>query len=382
MLLLFSSMVMGFSACSDDDEEVTIKAELTANPTNLEFSALGGENDVTVSTKLDSWNVTPDASANWCTVTKGEGKFTVKVEEFTERQDRKATLKITSGDESIDFIVTQKAVSAELTPEKTEVSINGFGSAVKIKMTASSNEWTATTEDSWIRTEKNGEYLIIRATLSSSDRTGKINLSLNDAKSEITVKQSGAETTVGSVVLGEDGTTAIGVIVNNVDSTNCIYVVSLKEEFLNFSKEVKFYTYTDTITTNGQKATAIFKEIEGYKEKFPAIAFCDQIEEMTGVKGWYIPAYKEQEVWQGLIDNKDVINTTLQALNADILMKTAEDPEPKYSHCWTSTTKKYDEDDHVESVRTKKTDFTKNDYVYGYYPHSTRCFLKIEYLAE
>ncbi len=384
--LLLLSMVMSFSVCCTDDDEDgdEMNAELTINPTNLEFTALGGTKNVVVSSKLDSWNVIPDATANWCTITKGNGEFIVTVEEFVERIDRKATLKVTSGNESQDFVVIQKAVAADLSPEKEEVSLNGFGTATRVKITASSNEWTATSEETWIRTEKDGEDLVIRATLSSLDRTGKVCLLLNDAKAEITVKQVGTETTIGGVVFGEDGATPIGVIVNNVDSTNCIYVVSLKEEALVFTTEDKFYTFTDSLSTNGQKATACFKEIQGYKEKFPAIAYCDQIEKLTGMKGWYIPGCKEKEIWQALVDNKDKINTTLKALQGNVLMESIADQNTQwgdYRNIWTSTTIHYEADSYVSSMRTKKGDFTDGA-VNGGYVYAVRCFLKFEYLKE
>ena len=372
---------MGFSACSDDDEEITVKAELTANPTNLEFSALGGEKDVTISTKLDTWNVTADASANWCTVTKGEGKFTVKVNEFTEHQDRKATLKITSGDESIDFIVTQKAVATELTPEKTEVSINGFGAAIKVKVAASSNEWTATSEDSWIRTEKDGEYIIIRATLSSSDRTGKINLSLNDAKSEITVKQSGAETEIGSLVLaGENGDTPIGVIINNID--NKIYVISMEEKLTYFTNITDYKITdirTDTVKTDGKKATDLIKAIKGYENKYLIAAYCDEMEEKTGVKGWYIPASKENAVWESLKENEDIINNVLRSAGGSELYSEFIDPDFKYY--WTSTIS-YDADDGYAGSVILKEEYKYNAYVGPTYQYAARCVLRIEYLSE
>ncbi len=383
--LFLLGMLISFCLCCTDDDgggRDDLKAELTSSPTNLEFTALGGEKKVVVSTKLDSWNIIPDDAASWCIVTKGDGEFIVNVEEFAERRDRKATLKITSGCESLDFIVIQKAVSADLNLEKTEVSINGFGTAVKIKITGSSDEWIATSEESWIHPEKDGEDLVIRAALSSSDRTGKVQVLLNDAKSEITVNQIGTETTIGSVVFGEDNATAIGVIVNKVDSTNCIYVVSLEEEALEFTPEDKFYIYTDSLKVNGQKATACFKEDKGYKEKFPVIAYCDRIEEQTGMRGWYIPAYKEQEIWQALSDNKKTINTTLKALNADILLQSVENMDPQYQNCWTSTTRSYKEDGYAMSVRTKIMGFSEDNIQYAYYKHAARCFLKIEYLTE
>lgn len=382
MFSLLLGIVMSFSVCCTNDDGDVPQAELVLNPINLEFTALGGEKKVVISTKLDSWNVIPDDAASWCTITKGDGEFIVNVEEFAERRDRKATLKITSGSESLDFVVIQKAVSADLTLEKTEVSMNGFGTAVKVNVVGSSDDWLATSKDSWIKLERDGKDLVICATLSSSDRTGKVQVQLNDAKSEITVNQIGAETTIGSVVFGEDNATAIGVIINKVDSTKSIYIVSLEEEALEFTTEDKFYIYTDSLEVNGQKATICFKDDKGYKDKFPVIAYCDQIEEQTDTKGWYIPAYKEQEIWQALIDNKKIINTTLKALNADVLLQSVEDMDPQYRNCWTSTTRSYKEDGYTMSVRTKANEFSEDNFQYAYYRHAVRCFLKIEYLTE
>ena len=61
MLVLLMSLGLSFNSCSDnDDDPIEIKAELTVTPETLQFSALGGNDKIIVSTKLNSWTFTAD----------------------------------------------------------------------------------------------------------------------------------------------------------------------------------------------------------------------------------------------------------------------------------------------------------------------------------
>lgn len=379
MLMLLLSLGLSFNSCSDDDSP-EIKADLTVSPETLQFSALGGNDKVTVSTQLDSWTFTADPTATWCTATKVNDTLKIEVEEFAEKTDRTAKIKVTSGDENKEITVTQKGVSAELSPEKTKVTLNGFGTAVQIKITASADNWEAVVDEnpSWLRLSKEGEYLTIQATLAESDREATILLSLEDAKVSISVEQPKAASNVGDLFLGEDGT-AIGVVINKDEENKNIYIISTEERQMQFTNATDQKIYVKTDSKDGQKALEILKAQENYKEKYIIAAYCEEMEEKTKVNGWYIAAEYENAVWNALNEHMDIINNALQSSGNQELGSSMN----AYQEFWTSSPYFSSNEDYATSVTTKPLSSLLS--VRGKtpsYAYIARCVLKIGYITE
>ena len=380
MLVLLMSLGLSFNSCSDnDDDPVEIKAELTVTPETLQFSALGGNDKIIVSTKLNSWTFTADPAETWCTATKANDTLKIEVGEFSEKTDRTAKIKVTSGNENKEITVIQKGVSTELSPETKEVTLNGFGTAIQIKITATDENWEAVADENspWLRPSKEGEYLVIRATLTESDRNGTILLSLNDAKTTVTVNQTGASFNVGDLYLGEDGT-AVGVIINKDEANNNIYIISTEERQIPFTNGTDQKVYTRTDSKDGKKALEMLKAEENYKEKYTIATYCEEIEEKTKINGWYIAAGYEDEVWNALNDNKDVINNALKSSGNQELESSME----KYQEFWTSTPLFSASNTYATSITMRKLDSSKYAWRIPSYRYIARCVLRIQYINE
>lgn len=318
MLMLLSGIGFGIASCSDDDDEVKIAAELTLTPSALTFNALGGSEEVAVATKAESWNVTEDQTADWCTVEKAEGKFTVTVAEFSEKTDRTAKLQVTSGEEVKELVVTQKGVSATLELDAQKVDLTGFGTAVKVKVTGSADNWEAQAADDWCRLEKDGEYLVVRATLSETDRKTQVTVTLNDAKTVLEVNQTGQETAVGSLYLVNDQ--AVGVVLCKTDTT--VYILSVKENdspFADGGEEIyNMKIRTDTVRTDGKIATQMIYDDPDFEALYQVAVWCKEQAEKDGVD-WYIPAYNEMAVWNAISENLEMLNSVLSGIGGDVL---------------------------------------------------------------
>ncbi len=351
MLVLLMSLGLSFNSCSDnDDDPIEIKAELTVTPETLQFSALGGNNKIIVSTKLNSWTFTADPAETWCTATKANDTLKIEVGEFSEKTDRTAKIKVTSGNENKEITVIQKGVSTELSPETKEVTLNGFGTAIQIKITATDENWEAVADENspWLRPSKEGEYLVIRATLTESDRNGTILLSLNDAKTTVTVNQTGASFNVGDLYLGEDGT-AVGVIINKDEANNNIYIISTEERQIPFTNGTDNKVYIRTDNKDGKKALEILKAEENYKEKYTIATYC-----------------------------KDVINNALKSSGNQELESSME----KYQEFWTSTPSFSAGDTYATSITMRKLDSSKYAWRIPSYRYIARCVLRIQYINE
>ena len=65
----------------------------------------------------------------------------------------------------------------------------------------------------------------------------------------------------------------------------------------------------------------MLKAEENYKEKYTIATYCEEIEEKTKINGWYIAAGYEDEVWNALNDNKEVINNALKIFRESRIRK-------------------------------------------------------------
>jgi len=68
-------------------------------------------------------------------------------------------------------------------------------------------------------------------------------------------------------------------------------------------------------TLNGNENMKIIKQINQWKEKFPAFFWCDS-KNIDGINGWYMPAKNEL---QEIIVNREKINETLESIGAESL---------------------------------------------------------------
>lgn len=138
---------------------------------------------------------------------------------------------MTSGEEKKEIPVFQKGAST-LTAELDTVRLDVKGTAVDVRITASSTDWTFSTELTWCHLSKNGEYLVVAAdpNESADSNVGEIFLTLNEKKVRLIVEQAGEtanEDKVGGVYVNESGD-VVGIIIAITETDK--YVVSLEED--------------------------------------------------------------------------------------------------------------------------------------------------------
>ena len=138
VLLLCMGIV--FFACNDDDkEDLPEPAELQVSPSKLEFLGNGGRDSVMILTLLDTWDA--ESSETWCKITPSGNLLLVDVEAVTMPTERAAVITVTSGEEKKEIPVFQKGAST-LTAELDTVRLDVKGTAVDVRITASSTDWT------------------------------------------------------------------------------------------------------------------------------------------------------------------------------------------------------------------------------------------------
>jgi len=109
LLYLLSSLFM-LAGCGPDDSRSSLHMELSADKTQLEFPAEGGEQTFMV-TSSEQFYLVP--GEKWLTVKKGtkvggyQTPVTVEVERLTVAEDRKSRISVVSGEDKIYVDVTQ-----------------------------------------------------------------------------------------------------------------------------------------------------------------------------------------------------------------------------------------------------------------------------------
>lgn len=109
------AMTFAFTACSDDDTNVT--PEISARPTAVTFSADGETKSVAVTSNV-AWTYVNDAE--WLTITKGEGELTIVAEANTALEPRTTTITLNADEATCTIEVTQEKGSKY--PGYTELS--------------------------------------------------------------------------------------------------------------------------------------------------------------------------------------------------------------------------------------------------------------------
>lgn len=319
MLLLCMGIV--FFACNDDKEDVPEPAELQVSPSKLEFLGNGGRDSVVILTLLDTWDA--ESSETWCKITPLGNLLMVDVEAVTTPTERTAVISVTSGEEKKEISVFQKGAST-LTAELDTVRLDVNGMAVDVKITASSADWTFSTEETWCHVSKNGEYLVVSADPNDSadSNVGEIFLTLNEKEVKLIVEQAGKpanEDKVGGVYINESGN-VVGIIIAITETDK--YVVSLKEES-GYPLKFFFNSIIDTrdYEKDGKAALEKVKQENDWESNYLWATTCKNMETSTKVTGWYIPGCSEDVIWNALANNIDVLNEALTANGGDSLRK-------------------------------------------------------------
>ena len=209
----------------------------------------------------------------------------LQLSENTSEDERVTNIAIKSSKYNIQGVVevVQKGVTFEVS--QSLVMFDRTSSNATITVTTTASSWSAISSADWCTYTTNGNQLTIRATSSTVEREAKITFS--GFMQEIVVRQSkyavgdeynegnisGTVGYIGSGKAGEDYRMIYKSVGSDVWSTENVSTGA-------------------TSPTDGQYNMNIIKQINNWRELYPAFALCDALN-TTGVTGWYLPAARE-----------------------------------------------------------------------------------------
>ena len=186
---------------------------LSVEPTALSFTAQATEShDVVVTTNQSSWDAV--SSQSWCTITKGDGKFTVRATVNTSTlSPTPAIITITAGSaRPVTMNVTQSGIGAELSVNietNTPIlftSTGGAGDVKTITVLTNQSSWSVVSNQTWCTVNKNGnDFTIITSANTGTDARNAIvtvsagnaaNVTINITQAGVTVEDPNLEKAV------------------------------------------------------------------------------------------------------------------------------------------------------------------------------------------
>ena len=193
MLLLCGTTFMACGSDSADDNGGTASATITLSVKNLEVPAVGGSYTIDVKQTGREWNAR--ATAEWLKVTttgstSQTGTIAVVVAP-NKGAERTATITVKSGLTS-EFITVTQGTALQVSAQ--ELYFSSRGETLTVDVTSSA-EWTATTSENWLSTQKSGNTLAIttQANDATTKRTATVEVATATEKVTIAVTQESAE---------------------------------------------------------------------------------------------------------------------------------------------------------------------------------------------
>lgn len=268
VLFILMPMLM-FSGCGKEDNEPTVEPTLSIVPVAISFTAQAAEShDVVVTTNQSSWDAV--SSQTWCTVTKGNGKFTVRaIANTSTSSPAPAVITVTAGTaKPITINVTQSGVGAELTVSPhTPIAFSSTGGDSEIKtitVTTNQSSWNVVSDQTWCTVNKSNNTFTIStsAHIGAEPRKATVTISAGSAANvtiEITQAGVGAQlsvnidTSIPFSFTSTGGTSEAKTVTTNQSSWN---VVS-NQTWCTVSKSGNTFTITASANTASTERTAI-----------------------------------------------------------------------------------------------------------------------------
>lgn len=307
-------------------------ATLVLNPNELtEFAAKDPvAQELTIETNQAEVVVVTEGSAEWCHVTLAENKASLSVSvDPSKVEARETSFKVIAGVEpnqaELTVVVKQADGTVKIELEDKEVELNALGVKTVVKLKADSDDWTPQLEESatWCTVEKteDGQGLVFTAELNigGNEREAKVTLSKDV---ELTVYQTGEKLEMGDFLYVNKK--AVGIVINHDVSKKEVSVMALEEKKgLMWNKaECNDYVNSQWQMFSYYKGKYTLEEIkkqDNWKENYPLFAYCEEMDEKTGLEGWYIPTnealgnYYSEGFWNVVMSNVSILNEKLEA---------------------------------------------------------------------
>lgn len=306
-------------------------ATLVLDPNELtEFAAKDPVSQKIVIESNQSEIVVDRSMAEWCHVSLADdkGSLTVSVDPSKE-EARETVFKVIAGVEpnQIELPITVKQAdgTVKIELEDKEVELNALGVKTIVKLKADSDDWIPQLEEgvTWCSVEKtqDGQGLVLTGELNlgGSEREAKITLAKDV---ELTVYQTGEKLEMGDFLYMNKK--AVGIVIEHDNAKKQISVMALEEkkDLIWNKAECNDYVNSQITYFDSNKGKYTLEEIkkqDNWKENYPLFAYCAEMDEKTGLEGWYIPTneamgdYFSEGFWKVVKNNYSILNEKLAA---------------------------------------------------------------------
>lgn len=179
-------------ACTTTEVEL----EDSISVSDFEVQTTASASTVTLGVNASNALWTASSDARWCEALRGTGVLTLQIEENIG-EERTATVTLTCGTATATVTINQEdgtPAPSTITVSALDVVTPATGSTVTVGVTASNDEWDATSSSDWCVVTKNTNAvtLTIAANTEAKERTSIVTLTCDDATTKIEVKQEAA----------------------------------------------------------------------------------------------------------------------------------------------------------------------------------------------
>lgn len=291
----------------------------------LEFAAKQKETKtVTIETNQADVKIDTAETASWCHITLADDNTSLSVTlDLNSEPARETVFTVIAGTESnkakesVKVKQADGSVKIELSTQEIQLNSLGYRDIITVTAELDGGELKALSDADWCKVEVADDRIIISAPVNfgGADRNAVVSVSTEAMANpvEVQVLQTGEELKMGSILnyKGKE----VGIVIRNQDNQVDVWALEEKEGLV-------WSTETKAIATYVESAEDVYNKIrqqENWKEKYPVFAYCAEMDEKTGMEGWYIPEADVSEMYPNRLNvilnkNLSVFNKVLEAL--------------------------------------------------------------------
>lgn len=291
----------------------------------LEFAAKQKETKtVMIETNQADVKIDTAETASWCHITLAEDNTSLSVTlDLNSEPARETVFTVIAGTESnkakesVKVKQADGSVKIELSTQEIQLNSLGYRDIITVTAELDGGKLKAVSDADWCKVEVANDRIIISAPVNfgRADRNAVVSVSTEAMANpvEVQVLQTGEELKMGSILnyKGKE----VGIVIRNQDNQVDVWALEEKEGLV-------WSTETKAIATYAESAEDVYNKIrqqENWKEKYPVFAYCAEMDEKTGMEGWYIPEADVSGMYPNRLNvilnkNLSVFNKVLEAL--------------------------------------------------------------------
>ncbi len=291
----------------------------------LEFAAKQKETKtVMIETNQADVKIDTAETASWCHITLADDNTSLSVTlDLNSEPARETVFTVIAGTESnkakesVKVKQADGSVKIELSTQEIQLNSLGYRDIITVTAELDGGKLKAVSDADWCKVEVANDRIIISAPVNfgRADRNAVVSVSTEAMANpvEVQVLQTGEELKMGSILnyKGKE----VGIVIRNQDNQVDVWALEEKEGLV-------WSTETKAIATYAESAEDVYNKIrqqENWKEKYPVFAYCAEMDEKTGMEGWYIPEADVSGMYPNRLNvilnkNLSVFNKVLEAL--------------------------------------------------------------------